>query len=58
MWLRKFTFSEIKNYYDKEKQEYDKARNQQSNKTTLVNPDGTINKPEFLRAQPNGQNNK
>ena len=52
MWLRKFIYSEIKNYYDDEKQQYENARNQGSNKTNLVNSDGTVNKQEFLNAQP------
>jgi hypothetical protein len=51
MWLRKFTYHEIKNYYDKEKEQYQKA-SRGNNTTTLVNPDGTINKQEFKNAQP------
>jgi hypothetical protein len=58
IWLRKFIYSEIKTYYDKEKEEYNNAKNSSGNKTTLVNPDGTINKPEFLKAQPNNKNIK
>ena len=52
MWLRKFIYSEIKNYYDDEKKQYDNARNGGSNRTNLVNPDGTVNKQEFRNAQP------
>ena len=51
MWLRKFTYHEIKNYYDKEKEQYQKA-SRGNNTTTLVNPDGTINKREFKNTQP------
>lgn len=51
MWLRKFTYHEIKTYYDKEKEQYEKA-SKGNNTTTLVNPDGTINKQEFKKAQP------
>tara|TARA_R110002020_G_scaffold458489_1_gene675940 strand:+ start:3206 stop:3379 length:174 start_codon:yes stop_codon:yes gene_type:complete len=51
MWLRKFTYHQIKSYYDKEKEQVEKS-NRGSNSTTLVNPDGTINKQEFKNAQP------
>ena len=38
-------------YYSKEKEQVEKS-NRGSNSTTLVNPDGTINKQEFKNAQP------
>ncbi len=49
VWLRKFTFNEIKTYYDEEKKEYDKAK-EGKGRQTLVNPDGKINTPEFTKA--------
>lgn len=48
IWLRNFTFSEIKKHYDDEKKEYDKASNQ--GKTNLLNSDGTANVPAFAQA--------
>lgn len=48
IWLRKFTFKQIKNYYDEEKEAMDK---QNKNKgKTLVNSEGKVNTPEFLKA--------
>ncbi len=49
VWLRKFTFNEIKTYYDEEKKEYDKAK-EGKGRQTLVSPDGKINTPEFTKA--------
>lgn len=48
IWLRKFTFSEIKKHYDEEKKEYDKA--QSSGQSNLLNDDGTVNTPAFAQA--------
>lgn len=43
-WLRLFTFNKINEFYQKENEEYEKAKSPNSNKSTLVSPDGTINK--------------
>ena len=49
IWLRKFTFNEINNYY-KEQDKAVKSQSKDSNKKTMINPDGTINTPEFIKA--------
>tara|TARA_Y100001972_G_scaffold96246_1_gene118674 strand:+ start:12650 stop:12835 length:186 start_codon:yes stop_codon:yes gene_type:complete len=46
-WLRKFTLSEIQKFYDDEKKEYDKASGKGN--SNLLNPDGTVNTPEFSK---------
>lgn len=50
LWLRKFTFNEIKKYYDEEKEAYEKANNQSGKGKSLVNSDGTVNTPDFKQA--------
>ena len=49
LWLRKFTFNEIKNYHEKQNEA---VRNQgkDPNTKSLINNDGTVNTPEFLKA--------
>jgi hypothetical protein len=50
LWLRKFTYNQIKEYYSKEKQAVEKASStEKSNQKTLISSDGTINTPEFLK---------
>lgn len=49
IWLRKFTFNEINNYY-KERNNAAKSQSKDSNSKTMINPDGTINTPEFMKA--------
>ena len=48
VWLRKFTFSEIKKFYDDERKQYESAAG--DNQKTLVGSDGKVNAPEFLKA--------
>ena len=38
IWLRKYTFNEIKKYYDEEKEAYENA----SNKNTVIGTDGLV----------------
>lgn len=46
IWLRKYIFNEIKEWYDKEQEA---ANNQTSQgQKNLINPDGTVNTPDFL----------
>ena len=45
IWLRKYIFKEIKDYYAK----VNKPPEEQG-KTNLVNPDGKVNVPEFAKA--------
>ena len=49
LWLRKFTFNEIKKYHEKQNE---LSNNQTSDSSTknLINNDGTINTPEFLKS--------
>jgi hypothetical protein len=48
IWLRRFTFKQIADFYEDEKSSYE---NQSSGGSkTVVNPDGTVNTPEFLQA--------
>ena len=48
IWLRTYTFSEIKKYYEEEK----KASQPEAKKgtTSLVTPDGKVNKEAFKEA--------
>ena len=48
IWLRKFTFNEIKKYYDEEK-EAAEGKTQQG-QTNLIGSDGKVNTPEFAKA--------
>ena len=49
LWLRKFTFKQIQDFYNKEK-ESSESYTQDSNTKSVINPDGTINAPEFLNS--------
>jgi len=50
IWLRKFTFSEIDNFYKDEKSAYENAQKGGKDKKTLVSTDGKINTPDFASA--------
>ena len=52
IWLRRFTFSEIDNYYKEEKKQMENAtKNKKGGGTkTLVDSDGKVNTPEFMKA--------
>ena len=49
IWLRKFTYFEIKKFYEAESEANSKA-SKGKNQTNLVNPDGTVNTPAFAAA--------
>ena len=49
IWLRKFTFKEIQDYYAEEKKQHD-AASKGKGKQTLVNKDGKVNVPAFAEA--------
>ena len=49
VWLRKFTFSEIENFFKEEQQAYENAK-KGKNQTTLVDSSGKVNAPEFAKA--------
>ena len=48
IWLRKFTVNQIVEFRKEEKSEYDKAS--KKNNQTLVNSEGKVNAPEFMKA--------
>jgi hypothetical protein len=48
IWLRKFTFKQIQEFYEEEKASIENKSKQGSK--TLVSSDGKINTPEFLQA--------
>ena len=50
IWLRKFTFNKLKEFYDKENEEIDNAQNGGSSQKNLVDPSGKVNVPEFLQS--------
>ena len=48
LWLRKFTFYEIKKYYQEEKEAVENQKT--SGKTSLVDSSGKVNAPAFRQA--------
>ena len=49
IWLRKFTFHEINEFYKKENESVNSSTGN-SKQTKLINEDGKVNTPEFLKA--------
>ena len=47
IWLRRFTFNEIQQYYDEEKKAYENQG--KSNSQTVIDSSGKIQSPEFLK---------
>lgn len=45
IWLRRFTFKEMQNFYEKEQAEHSKVNKKGTN--TLVDSSGKVNKPQF-----------
>jgi len=50
VWLRKFTFSEIDKFYQEEKSAIENAKDGGSKSSTLINSDGKVNTPAFMKA--------
>jgi len=50
IWLRRFTFNEIQNFYKEESDQLQNAQNGGGNKKTMVDPTGKVNTPDFLKA--------
>jgi hypothetical protein len=48
VWLRKFTFSKLQDYYTKQA-ESQKQQTKPGNTTNVINEDGTVNIPEFAK---------
>lgn len=46
-WLRLFTFNKINEFYQKENEAHENASKGGSNKSTLINPDGTSNRENW-----------
>ncbi len=51
-WLRHFTFNKISDHYRKEADEREKSYAKSSNKSTLIDPSGNVNKQAFKEASP------
>ena len=47
IWLRKFTFNEINEFYKKHSEEMEKAQNKNTNKKTIIPASGKITPPKF-----------
>jgi hypothetical protein len=50
IWLRKFTLSEINNFYEEEQEQIKNAKSGKKGTKTLVSSDGKVNTPEFLKS--------
>ncbi len=48
LWLRKFTFNEIRMFYEKEESAY--KNQQEPGKTSLIDADGKVNVQQFKNA--------
>tara|TARA_B100001094_G_scaffold1658_1_gene1483 strand:- start:1266 stop:1454 length:189 start_codon:yes stop_codon:yes gene_type:complete len=46
IWLRKFTFKEIKDFYEDEKKEYEESKSG-NNSSTLIDSTGKVNPQNF-----------
>lgn len=51
-WLRQFTFNKINEFYQKENEASENASSGGSNKSTLINPDGTSNRENWKQNVP------
>ena len=51
IWLRRFTFNEIKKFYDEEKKSYENASKPGSK--TVIGADGKVKAPQFLKGAQN-----
>jgi len=56
IWLRRWTFNEIKNHYEEEKETIENNGNSTGGKKTAINSDGTIKTPELLQKAANAKN--
>jgi hypothetical protein len=55
IWLRRFTFIEIQNYYKEEKEAFENKSSSNGGKQTVINSDGTIKTPELLQKSANSK---
>lgn len=49
IWLRRWTFNEIKKHYEEETAAAEGKKSSSGGKQTVINPDGTIKAPELLQ---------
>lgn len=56
IWIRRWTFNEIKNHYEEEKEAIENNGNSTGGKKTVINSDGTIKTPELLQKAVNAKN--
>jgi hypothetical protein len=49
IWLRKFTFSKIQDYYQQESEAIENTKSGKKGQKTLIDPSGRVNTPEFLK---------
>jgi hypothetical protein len=50
IWLRKFTYSEIKSFYDEEKKLHESSSSGDKGTKNLITKDGKVNTPAFSEA--------
>jgi hypothetical protein len=55
IWLRRWTFNEIRNHYEEEKEAVENPGRNKGGKQTVINADGTINTPELLQKVTNSK---
>jgi len=47
LWLRRFTYNKVKEYYDKQNEQYKKSQ-QPGDTKNLIDGSGKVNSPQFL----------
>jgi len=50
IWLRKYTYNEIKNFYADEEKKHENALNGGKGTKNLINTEGKVNVPAFAEA--------
>ena len=55
IWLRRWTFNEIKTHYEEEKDAVENPKKNKGGKQTVINSDGTIKTPELLQKAANSK---
>ena len=49
LWLRRFTYHKIKEHYDNQNKEMEKAKGKNSKMKEVIGKDGLVKSPEFLK---------
>ena len=55
IWLRRWTFNEIRKFYEEENEAAEGKKSSGGGKQTVINSDGTIKTPELLQKVVNGK---